>query len=95
MCLVWGITVIADSAQFSASVAELSDKDLVGTMLTIQTCGGFLLTLITIHLMPVLVEEAGWSLAFGILALGPAVGVVAMWRLRRSPDARKLAGGRG
>ncbi len=95
VCLVWGITVIADSAQFSASVAELSDKDLVGTMLTIQTCGGFLLTLITIHLMPVLVEEAGWSLAFGILALGPAVGVVAMWRLRRSPDARKLAGGRG
>lgn len=95
VCLVWGVTVIADSAQFSASIAELSDKELVGTMLTIQTCGGFLLTLITIHLMPLLVAHAGWSLAFGLLALGPLVGVLAMARLRRHPDARKLAGGRG
>ena len=95
VCLVWGITVIADSAQFSASIAELSEKELVGTMLTIQTCGGFLLTLVTIHLMPLLVEHAGWGLAFAVLALGPAVGVVAMGRLRRHPDARRLAGGRG
>ena len=64
-------------------------------MLAIQTCGGFLLTLVTIHLMPLLVEQAGWSLAFASLALGPAVGVLAMGRLRRHPDARRLAGGRG
>ena len=95
VCLVWGITVIADSAQFSASVAELSEKELLGTMLTIQTCGGFLLTLVTIHLMPVLVDGMGWGAAFGVLALGPVVGVIAMARLRRHPDARKLAGGRG
>jgi len=95
VCMIWGITVIADSAQFSASVAELSEKELVGTMLTIQTCGGFLLTLVTIHLMPVLVAQTGWGLAFGLLALGPVVGVIAMARLRRHPDSRKLAGGRG
>jgi MFS family permease len=94
LCLVWGVSVIADSAQFSASVAELSDRNLVGTMLTIQTSMGFLLTLLTIHLIPRIVEGVGWTYAFAFLALGPLVGVVAMWRLRLHPDSVKLAGGR-
>ena len=54
-CLVWGVAIVADSAQFSASIAELSDKSLVGTKLTVQTGTGFLLTLITIHLVPPIV----------------------------------------
>jgi len=95
VCLIWGITVIADSAQFSASVAELSEPELIGTMLTVQTCAGFLLTLITIHLMPILVETTGWPIAFACLAIGPAFGVWAMGRLRKHPDAIKLADGRG
>jgi len=94
LCLVWGGAVVADSPQFSASIAELSDRSLVGTMLTVQTCAGFLLTLLTIHLVPVLVEGAGWRGAFAMLALGPLVGVVAMYRLRRHPDSTRLAGGR-
>ncbi len=94
VCLVWGIAIIADSAQFSASVAELSDPNLVGTMLTVQTSCGFLLTLITIHLMPILVAETGWSIAFAVLAIGPIFGVWSMARLRRHPDSEKLAGGR-
>ena len=94
ICIIWGITVIADSAQFSASVAELSEPELIGTMLTIQTCAGFLLTLITIHLMPIIVEMTGWSVAFASLAIGPALGVWAMARLRTRPEALKLAGGR-
>ena len=63
-------------------------------MLTMQTAMGFLLTLITIHLMPVVVEQVGWRYAFGVLALGPAFGVWAMARLRAEPEALKLAGGR-
>ena len=94
LCLVWGIAVIADSAQFSASVAELSEGDLVGTMLTVQTSAGFLLTLATIHLMPPLVDALGWSYAFAALAIGPFLGVIAMGRLRAHPDSVKLAGGR-
>ena len=94
VCVVWGVSIIADSAQFSASVAELSDPQLVGTMLTVQTCSGFLLTLITIHLMPMLVAQAGWGVAFAILALGPLFGVWSMGRLRAHPDSLKLAGGR-
>jgi MFS family permease len=94
VCLVWGVTVIADSAQFSASTTELSRPELIGTMLTVQTCAGFLLTLVTIHLMPVLVEAVGWRYAFVPLAAGPAFGAAAMARLRRHPDAVRLAGGR-
>jgi hypothetical protein len=94
VCIVWGISIIADSAQFSASIVELSGPGLVGTMLTMQTCVGFLLTLITIHALPWVVDAAGWRYAFAFLAIGPALGVVAMLRLRRLPDARKLAQGR-
>ncbi len=94
LCLVWGVSIIADSAQFSASVAELSDRALVGTMLTVQTCMGFLLTLGTIHLMPVLAGWWGWGPAFASLAIGPFLGVVAMGALRRRPEAVRLAGGR-
>jgi len=94
LCMIWGVAVIADSAQFSASIAELSDRFLVGTMLTVQTAAGFLLTLATIHLMPYAVEALGWRWAFAVLAIGPALGVVAMARLRAHPEAAKLAGGK-
>ncbi len=94
ICLLWGLTIVADSAQFSASIAELSDRSTVGTMLTVQTALGFTLTLITIHLMPMFVERLGWTYAFIPLAIGPWLGVVAMARLRADPDSVKLAGGR-
>jgi MFS family permease len=94
LCLLWGVSVVADSAQFSASIAELSERTLVGTMLTVQTSAGFLLTLGTIHLLPALVDGVGWRFAFAFLALGPFIGVAAMWQLRQHPDAAKLAGGR-
>jgi MFS family permease len=95
LCLVWGVAVVADSAQFSSSVIELSDPSHVGTMLTTQTCAGFLLTLVTIHLVPLLVDAAGWRWAFAALAPGPFLGVAAMAVLRSRPEAAQLAGGRG
>ncbi len=95
LCLVWGVAAVSDSAQFSASVAELSEPGLTGTMLTVQTCLGFALTLVTIHLMPVLVDRLGWGGAFAALAVGPALGCAAMLRLGRSPMAARLAGGHG
>lgn len=94
LCLVWGVSIVADSAQFSASITELSERGLIGTMLTVQTCAGFVLTLLTIHMVPVLVEAFGWRWAFAFLAIGPFLGVAAMGRLRAHPDAAKLAGGR-
>ena len=94
VCLVWGVAIVADSAQFSASVVELSKPELVGTMLTLQTALGFTLTLVTIHLMPLWVEWMGWRYAFMPLAVGPFLGVWAMARLRAHPDSLRLANGR-
>jgi MFS family permease len=91
---IWGVTVIADSAQFSACVTELSDPRYMGTALTIQTCIGFLLTTVSIEMVPRLVEVVGWRWAFAALAPGPFLGVLAMQSLRRLPEAEKLAGGR-
>ena len=95
IALIWGVTVVADSAQFSAAIAELSPPAHIGTMLTLQTALGFLLTLVTIHLMPGLVALLGWRFAFVPLAIGPFFGVWAMMTLRRRPEAAKMAGGRG
>ena len=94
LCIVWGVSIVADSAQFSASIAELSDRAWVGTMLTLQTALGFTLTLLTIHLMPYLIAALGWRHAFVPLAIGPAFGVYAMARLRAHPRSVALAGGR-
>ena len=94
VALVWGVAVIADSAQFSAAITELAEPGSVGTLLTVQTCAGFLLTLASIHLVPYVVALAGWSGAFSLLAVGPVLGAVAMARLRRHPAAVRLAGGR-
>ena len=49
---IWGASVVADSAQFSACVTELGDPQYIGTALTIQTCLGFLLTTVSIELRP-------------------------------------------
>ena len=67
----------------------------MGTLLTTQTLMGFLLTLVTIRIIPLAVDAFGWRWAFATLAIGPALGSWAMWQLMRSPEASKLAGGRG
>ena len=88
------MSIIADSAQFSAAITELSPPEWTGTLLTLQTAMGFALTAIIVQLLPVWIGWAGWSWAFAPLALGPFLGVAAMLRLRRRPEALKLANGR-
>ncbi len=94
VCLIWGFAVVADSAQFSACVSELCRPEYTGTALTLQTSLGFLLTLITIRMIPALESMVGWRYAFAFLAIGPAGGIWAMNALRRSPAAIQLACGR-
>jgi MFS family permease len=88
---IWGATVVADSAQFSSCVTELGDPQYIGTALTVQMCIGFLLTNISIELVP---KISDWRYAFMILAPGPVFGVVSMLRLRGLPEAVKIAHGR-
>jgi MFS family permease len=94
VALIWGITVIADSAQFSTAITELSPSSYVGTALTMQTCVGFALTNVSIWALLPIAGLVGWRWAFASLAIGPALGVVAMARLRMAPEAVRLAGGR-
>ncbi len=88
LALAWGFFVIADSAQFSALVTESVEPHAVGTALTIQTSFGFLLTMVSIQLVPPVVSVVGWRWAFPVLAIGPAFGIFA---IRRLLDARSRA----
>jgi MFS family permease len=93
--VIWGMTVIGDSAQFSAAVTELADRSYIGTALSLQMGMGFALTILMIWLMPYLAEWlGGWQWTFSILAVGPFIGAAAMLALRRRPAAVRLANGR-
>jgi MFS family permease len=89
--LVWGFAVVADSAQFSTLVTELADQAYVGTALTLQLAAGFTLTVATIWLVPIWEDALGWRWAFAFLAPGPALGVLAMLRLKRLPETKAPA----
>ncbi|MGH7572411.1 MAG: MFS transporter [Gemmatimonadota bacterium] len=93
--LVWGFAVVADSAQFSTMVTEVADQRYVGTALTLQLAIGFTLTVATLWLVPLVRDAAGWGWAFVLLAPGPAIGLVAMLRLKGAPEANAIAGGKG
>jgi MFS family permease len=80
--VLWGIAVIPDSAQFSALVADAAPPELAGSLMTLQTALGFLLTFGTVQLAPVLAAEVGWQAVLAALALGPALGIAAIWALR-------------
>jgi sugar phosphate permease len=94
LMIIWGASVVADSAQFSSCVTELGEPRYIGTALTMQTCLGFLLTVVSINLIPILVAHTGWRYAFAALAPGPLLGILAMLRLRRLPEAARIAQGR-
>ena len=83
--VVWGFTIVADSAQFSALVTDHTPRTHVGTALTLQTSAGFLLTMVSMRLVPPLSAAAGWQWAFLFLAPGPLLGALAMRRLSREP----------
>jgi MFS family permease len=96
VAVFWGITVVADSAQFSVAVSELAPAGTSGSALTLQTAAGFLLTAATIYAVSLLdpADAGGWRIAFAMLAVGPVIGIIAMWRLRSRPDATRMASGR-
>ena len=94
VAIIWGISVIGDSAQFSAMATEVSDPRYVGTAIALQLGLGFALTIASIRLTPVIAVGIGWRWSFLLLVPGPVVGVAAMLMLRRHPDAVRIAHGR-
>jgi hypothetical protein len=95
VALIWGGSVVADSAQFSSAVSELAPPGTAGSALSVQTAVGFSLTSVTILGVGLLDPSGGdgWRVAWIVLALGPLVGILAMLRLRGRPDATKMANG--
>lgn len=89
---VWGAAVIADSGMFSTLLSELADHRYVGTALTAQTAIGFLLTIVTIQLVPLIATVFGWRYAFLVLGAGPTTGLAALAALNRlmRPDQPAL-----
>jgi sugar phosphate permease len=85
LVLVWGFFVVSDSAQFSAMVTEVTPPDSVGTALTLQTSLGYLISMATIQAVPTIVQGPGWPWAFCALSIGPALGILAIRRLRLDP----------
>jgi len=91
VAIIWGFFVVADSAQFSTIVTEVSPKHAVGTALTLQTSVGFLLTTITIQMIPLLQKQVGWEWAFAVLVIGPLFGIAAIRQLsivRKSANSK-------
>jgi len=82
LAMVWGFFIVSDSAQFSAMITEVTPPHAVGTALTLQVSLGFLLTMATIQLVPVIAGSQGWRWAFAVLSLGPVAGIWSIARLR-------------
>lgn len=80
--VVWGISIIPDSAQFSALVADAAPPEQAGSLMTFQTALGFALTILTVQATPVAAAALGWPVVLATLAIGPALGIAAMLRLR-------------
>ncbi|HWW49377.1 MAG TPA: MFS transporter [Xanthobacteraceae bacterium] len=91
VALIWGATIVGDSAQFSAIVTESGNRHFVGTALTMQLGAGFALTAVTIWLVPIAAKVIGWQWTTLCLVPGPALGILAMLRLRRVQGAAQLA----
>jgi len=94
VAVIWGITIVPDSPQYSVMITELSDQDYIGTSLTVQTSVGFGITLISIRLLPSFVHTVSWSFGFTLLALGPLIGIIALILLRKEPDSTKIGQGK-
>jgi MFS family permease len=83
LSIIWGMSVISDSAQFSAAVSEVAEVEYVGTALTFQMCIGFLITIFSINLIPIIQRFVGWEWVFACLAIGPILGIVSMVQYKR------------
>jgi MFS family permease len=83
LVVVWGIAVIPDSAQFSALVADAAPPHLAGSLMSLQTALGFALTIVTVQAAPVAAAHLGWPVVLAAMAIGPAIGILAMLPLRR------------
>ncbi len=90
IAILWGVSIVPDSPQFSVMITEITDPRYTGTALSFQTGIGFLITIFSIKTIPVILEYTGWQFAFSILAIGPAAGIISLLKLKKEKDAAKI-----
>lgn len=82
--MIWGISVAADSPQFSALVAATAPTEKKGTALTFVICIGFAITILSIFIIDKLQQRVHSSTSvYPLLSIGPALGLLAMLPLIR------------
>jgi MFS family permease len=81
--IFWGATVAADSPQFSALVARSAPEHLRGSAITLTTCIGFSITIVSIQLLNYLQQHIHPHYLFLFLLPGPVAGVLSMTSARR------------
>lgn len=79
--ILWGVTVAADSPQFSTLVAKTAIPEYKGTALTIVTCIGFAITIVSIQFINYLESWLKIDSVFVLLAPGPLIGLLFLFRL--------------
>lgn len=81
LCLAWGLVLIADGPQFISIVSSTVEREAIGTVFTLQLAAGFGVSAVSVLLTPAVADVEGWGPAFALLAVGPAIGSIAMRRL--------------
>jgi MFS family permease len=104
IAVIYNLTAVADSSIHSTTLAELVAPRSLGAAYSLRSLLGFGagavspwvfgLTLDWSRALWPGAEHLAWGLAWATLGAGALLGPVAIWRLRQSADARRLAGGR-
>jgi len=81
--LFWGAVVVADSPMFSTLVAQNAPAAFKGTALTIATCVGFAITILSIQLLNALKGAVDPRYIYATLVVGPVLGLAGLGRRGR------------
>jgi predicted MFS family arabinose efflux permease len=81
--MLWGITVVGDSPQFSTLTARNAPPVAVGSVLTLTNSIGFAISIVSIELFVRLAQQHALGGVLPWLGIGPAVGLVALVPLMR------------
>ncbi len=88
----WGVVVAGDSPQFSALNAANAPREFVGSALTIVNCIGFSITVVSVQVTTFVARSLPFDAWFAPVAIGPALGLVALRRLVREPALKAAVG---
>lgn len=81
--MIWGWTVVGDSAQFSALAATNAPNEMIGSGLTIMNSIGFFITIISIYALSFIINYIDIEYAILVLLMGPLFGLYSIYPLRR------------